>query len=268
VARPIVFLSDYGLDDEFVGLCHAVMAVIAPDSRVIDLTHAIPPQDVLRGALLLAQAIPYVPADAVVLAVIDPGVGTSRRPVAARAGDHGRLLVGPDNGVLSLAWGQDGPGHTVEITASDVVLQPVSRTFHGRDVFAPAAAHLSSGVPLQRLGPAVDPGSLVRVEPPEAELDDGELHAEILGVDRYGNLQLSARAAQLESLAGRLEVLTAGGPVAVTRAGTFADVAEGQLAVVVDSAGWVAIVLNRGSAAEALGVTAGEPITLRAAGVG
>jgi S-adenosylmethionine hydrolase len=267
-SRPIVFLSDYGLDDEFVGICHAVMAQISPDARVVDLTHAIPPQDVLRGALVLGQALPYLPDDAVILAVVDPGVGTDRRPIAAQAEDGGRLLVGPDNGVLSLAWGEAGPSQAVEVTSKDVRIEPVSRTFHGRDVFAPVAAHLATGMALGDLGPALDVRALSRVELPQPEVDADGLHTEALGVDRYGNVQLSARAVHLDRLTGPLEVVSPSGALPVALARTFADVAEGQLALIVDSAGWAALVLNRGSAAEMLGVTAGEPITVRARTVG
>jgi S-adenosylmethionine hydrolase len=268
MARPIVFLSDYGLDDEFVGLCHAVMAQVAPEARVIDLTHAIPPQDVLRGALVLGGALPYLPADAVILAVVDPGVGTERRPLAVSVHDGDRLLVGPDNGVLSPAWGTTGPARAVEIVSSDVVLTPVSRTFHGRDVFAPAAARLAVGWPLDRLGPDLNPSALSRVDLPQPEIEGDEIHTEVLSVDRYGNLQLSATSDHLSRLQGPLEVVVHGDAAPLSRAQTFADVVEGQLAVIVDSAGWAALVLNRGSAAEALGLTAGEPVTLRARGVG
>ncbi len=156
MTRPIVFLTDYGLSDEFVGICHGVIARISPGTRIIDLTHAIPRQDVMSGALTLGRATRYMPADAVYLAVVDPGVGSDRRSIALRAAS-GALLVGPDNGVLSLAWDALGGTDTVvEVTAPDVVLHPVSKTFHGRDVFAPAAAHLSAGMPLEGLGPAVD----------------------------------------------------------------------------------------------------------------
>ena len=268
MARPVVFLSDYGLDDEFVGLCHAVIAQVAPDAKVIDLTHAVPPQDVLRGALVLANALPYLPSDAVVLAVVDPGVGTERRPVAVQADDSGRLLVGPDNGVLSLSWGGSDPSRVVEITSPSVILQPVSRTFHGRDVFAPAAARLAAGWPVEDLGPGLDPRSLSRVDVPQPDVEGGEIRTEVLGVDRFGNLQLSARSEHLDRLEGPMEVVVRRQAVPVSRAETFGEVAEGQLALIVDSSGWVAVVLNRGSAAEALGLTAGEPVTLRARGVG
>ncbi|HYV02229.1 MAG TPA: SAM-dependent chlorinase/fluorinase, partial [Actinomycetota bacterium] len=187
--RPIAFLSDYGLEDEFVGICHAVMARLAPRASVIDLTHAIPPHDVLRGALVLARSVAYLPTDAVLLAVVDPGVGTERRPIAVETVREGRLLVGPDNGLLSLAWDEaGGVARAVEIRSPDVVLEPVSTTFHGRDVFSPAAAAVASGWPLERLGPAIDPSGLEVVRVPEPTVEDGRVDAEVLSVDRFGNL--------------------------------------------------------------------------------
>ena len=155
VTRPIVFCTDYGLRDEFVGVCHGVMLRIAPRCSVIDLTHAIPRQDVLRGALVLSRAAPYLPVDAVYCAVVDPGVGSERRAVAVRAGT-GALLVGPDNGLLSLAWSELGGAEAAfEISSPGIVLHPISNTFHGRDVFAPAAAHLAMGTSLETIGPAL-----------------------------------------------------------------------------------------------------------------
>jgi S-adenosyl-L-methionine hydrolase (adenosine-forming) len=154
----------------------------------------------------------------------------------------------------------------VEITSTVVTLRTLPRTFHGRDVFAPAAAHLAAGTPISELGPAVDPSSLMRAHVPEPEVEENELHAEVLGVDRFGNLQTSARAGHLDALQGGIEVVIGGSTIPVSRAETFDDVAEGQLAIIVDSAGWVAVVINRGSAAEALGLAAGEPITLRGTG--
>ena len=156
-ARPIVFISDFGLDDEFVGVCHGVIARISPHSRMIDLTHGVPPGDVRRAALILADAVRYMPEESVYLAVVDPGVGTARRAVAVEA-SGGAILVGPDNGVLSLAWDRlGGAARAVLIASPDVVLPTPSRTFHGRDVFAPAAAHVAAWRPLQDVGPPVDP---------------------------------------------------------------------------------------------------------------
>jgi S-adenosyl-L-methionine hydrolase (adenosine-forming) len=270
-ARPIVFLSDYGLEDEFAGVCRAVLARISPASPVVDLTHSIPPHDVFRGALVLSRAIRYLPSDAVVLAVVDPGVGTGRRPVAIRTKDRERLLVGPDNGLLSLAWAEDGGvSKAVTIESPDVVLEPISATFHGRDVFAPAAAHLASGLALESVGPPVDPSSLVSLKVTDPELGPAGIDCEVLGVDRFGNVQLSARAEHLTAAgldrALMLQVVCRGRGAVARRAFTFGDVIPGELAVIVDSGGWVAVVVNRGSAAEALGLAVGDPVTLHASG--
>jgi S-adenosyl-L-methionine hydrolase (adenosine-forming) len=267
-ARPIVFLSDYGLQDEFVGICHAVMARISPESAVIHLTHSIPPQAVLRGALTLHRAIHYLPAEAVVMAVVDPGVGTPRTPVAVETVRHGRVLIGPDNGLLSLAWAEEeGVARAVEISSPDVVLEPVSRTFHGRDVFAPAAARVAQGWPVERLGPPLDPASLTALSLPRAVADSGSVDAEVLSVDRFGNVQLSARvedlaAAGLDELPD-LELQAGEWSTRVRRVATFADVVEGEFGLIVDSSRWLGVVINRGSAAEAFSLTPGDPVTLR-----
>jgi len=156
MTRPIVFLTDYGLADEFVGICHGVIARIAPEAHVIDLSHAITRQEVLQGALVLARATDYLPEDAVYVAVVDPGVGSDRRAIAVEA-SSGAVLVGPDNGLLSMAWeALGGARRAFEITSGSVMLPTPSKTFHGRDVFTPAAAHLASGTPIEDVGPAVD----------------------------------------------------------------------------------------------------------------
>ena len=261
MTRPIVFLTDYGRSDAFVGICHGVMARIAPDARVIDLTHAIPRQDVLRGAVELARAVPYMPADAVYVAVVDPGVGSDRRAVAVRAGAS--LLVGPDNGVLSLAWDAlGGVTEAVEISDPDVVLAPVSRTFHGRDVFTPGAAHLATGRQLGDLGPAMDPSSLERFDLPGPMVAPGAVGARVTATDGFGNVQLNATELDLDA-AG-----VAGGRVLVvngrriSRAGTFAELPEREPGLIVDSDGHLAIVVNRGNAAVMLGLAAGDAVVV------
>ena len=244
MARPIVFLTDYGLADGFVGICHGVIARLAPDARVIDLTHAIPRQDVMRGALALGRATDFMPGDAVYVAVVDPGVGSERRSIAVLAAS-GAMLVGPDHGLLSMAW--DVLGGTVaaaEISAEDVVLQPVSKTFHGRDVFAPAAAHLANGLPLERMGPSVDPTGLRAVELAAPMLADGVLGCRVTSVDGFGNVQLNARPSDLEE-AGIGRLLRLGGR-AIPHVQIFADVPEGTLGAIVDSEGYVALVVNHG----------------------
>ena len=171
----ITFLSDYGLSDDFVGVCHGVIAGICPEARVIDLTHGVPRGDIRAGALVLRGALPYVPVG-VHLAVVDPGVGGDRRAVALRLAD-GRVLVGPDNGLLSLV----GPVvEAVDIGASPFSLQPVSATFHGRDVFAPVAAWLAGGAGLAEAGAPVDPAGLVAMSLPRPRLLNGALNAHAL----------------------------------------------------------------------------------------
>jgi S-adenosyl-L-methionine hydrolase (adenosine-forming) len=263
MTRPIVLLTDYGHRDPFVGICHGVIARIAPDAHVIDLTHAVPRQDVLRGAVELARSIPYMPVDAVFVAVVDPGVGSDRREVALTAGAV--ALVGPDNGVLSLAAETlGGVEAAVEIADEAVVLSPVSRTFHGRDVFAPAAAHLAVGRSLEELGPAVDPATLQRLEVSRPMVAVGAVGARVTATDGFGNLQTNATERDLES-AG-----VAGGPVLVVngrrlpRAGTFAELPEREPGIIVDSDGCLAIVVNRGNAATMLSLAAGDAVVLEA----
>ena len=228
MTRPIVFLTDYGHRDPFVGTCHGVIAKIAPDARVIDLTHAVPRQDVLRGAVELARSIPYMPTDAVFVAVVDPGVGSDRREVALTAGPA--LLVGPDNGVLSLAAETlGGVDAAVEISSEEVVLSPVSRTFHGRDVFAPAAAHLAAGTALEDLGPPVDPSSLQRLEVPRPMVAAGAVGARVTITDGFGNVQTNATEQDLED------------------AGVAGD---------------RVLVVNHGNAATALGLAAGDVVVV------
>jgi S-adenosylmethionine hydrolase len=253
-------LTDYGLADEFVGICRGVIARIDPDARVIDLTHQIERQNVLQGAVVLGRAVRYLPDDAVYLAVVDPGVGSERRPIAVEA-RSGALLVGPDNGLLSMAWLElGGAERAVSIEASDVVLHPVSRTFHGRDIFAPAAAHLATGAVLEELGPAILVEALQVVELPGPMVSPGVVGARVIAVDGFGNVQLNVTPTHLEA-AGIGPVLTIGNRE-VPRVSAFSDVPAGICAAIVDSQGYVAIVVNRGSAAQVLGVSSGDGLVL------
>jgi S-adenosylmethionine hydrolase len=163
MAPVITFLSDYGLDDDFVGVCHGVIARIAPEARVIDVSHGVPRHDIRSGALMLRRALPYFPAG-VHLAVVDPEVGAARRAVALRTAEEGRLMVGPDNGLMSLAAMRfGGVIEAVDLVRSPFRLEPTAATFHGRDIFAPIAAHLAAGTPLAEAGDPLDPGELVRL---------------------------------------------------------------------------------------------------------
>jgi S-adenosyl-L-methionine hydrolase (adenosine-forming) len=253
---PISFLSDYGRDDEFVGVCHAVIERIAPGTKVIDVAHGLPAQSVKAAAVVLRNALPYLPVG-VHLAVVDPGVGTDRRAVVLSCGD--RLLVGPDNGLLlPAAERAGGVEQAIDISASGWRLEPVSATFHGRDVFAPVAARLARGDPPNRSGEPFDPDTLVRVELPRPRVSDGALVAHVLYLDRFGNAQLDARAEHMSD-AGighgeQLEVETGGRARSGRYARTFADAGEGELLAYVDSYGALALAVNRGDAGRLLGL--------------
>ncbi|MFM8998576.1 MAG: S-adenosyl-l-methionine hydroxide adenosyltransferase family protein [Actinomycetota bacterium] len=260
MARPIVFLTDYGLADEFVGVCHAVMRSIAPDAPIVDLTHAIRRHDVLQGSIVLGRAARYAPPDAVYVAVVDPGVGSERRAIAVEAAS-GAVLVGPDNGLLSGAWrALGGATRAVEITAEEVAIQPVSKTFHGRDIFTPAAAHVARGFPLERLGASLDPTDLRVVDLPRPMVAAGSVGGRAVMIDGFGNVQLNVRPDDLEraGLGAVVEV----GSRRVPRVATFADLPSGKLGLIVDSQGFVALVVNNGSAAELLGLRPGVVVVL------
>ena len=259
----ITFLTDFGLEDDFVGTCHGVMKRIAPDVQIIDITHGIDPHQVLQGALVLAATLQYMPIG-VHLAVIDPGVGGVRRAVALRDAE-GRIYVGPDNGLLVPA-AEAGGGIVAahELANPEYALQPVSRTFHGRDLFAPAAAHLALGLAVEELGPPLDPEVLVRLGLPQPELGAARVGARALYVDRFGNVQLNlaggdlARAGASPGRKVRLELPS--GTRAAVVARTFADVAPGDTVLYEDSYGNVAIAVSRGNAGRSLGLRAGERV--------
>jgi S-adenosylmethionine hydrolase len=261
----ITFLTDFGLEDDFVGTCHGVIAGIAPDARVIDITHGVRPGHVLQAALVLANVLPYMPAG-VHLAVVDPGVGGSRRAIALRDGE-GRLHVGPDNGLLLPAADRfGGVAAAHELANADYSLQPVSRTFHGRDLFSPAAAHLAAGLPLEELGPALDPESLVRLEVPEPEIGQNRIRATALAVDRFGNIALNLTREQLDRAelapGTRIEILCRGDRYYAVFARTFADAARGELILYEDSYRNIAVAVSRGSAAQLLRAQEGTELLL------
>ncbi len=262
MSRPIVFLTDYGLADGFVGVCRGVIARIDPGVVVIDLTHHVPRQDVLHGAIALGRATPYMPADAVYLAVVDPGVGSERRAVGIQT-RSGAILVGPDNGLLSMAWAElGGVERAVEIDSPAVLLHPVSRTFHGRDVFAPAAAHLAAGLEIGELGPPVPAGELHTLDLPRPMVAPGTVGARVVAIDGFGNVQLNATPADLE--AAGIGSTMAVGPRQVPRVAAFGDLPPGACGAIVDSEGYVALVVDRGSAAELLGLAVGDAVVLGA----
>jgi S-adenosyl-L-methionine hydrolase (adenosine-forming) len=266
-ARPITFLSDYGLDDEFVGVVHGVIAGICPEAVVVDLSHGVPRHDVQAGALMLARALPYMPAG-VHLAVVDPEVGARRRAIALRAGE--RLLVGPDNGLLIAAAERfDGVAEVVEISASPWRLEPVSATFHGRDVFAPVAARLACGAPLGSAGAPLDPAELVALERSQPRQEEDALVAHVVATDSFGNVILDAvhgdvleRGLRLgDAVAARADARRVRGVMART----FSDVDGGGLLVYEDAGGALALAVNGGNAALLLGLRAGDEVRLERA---
>jgi S-adenosylmethionine hydrolase len=263
-APVITFLSDYGLADGFAGICHGVIARICPAARVIDIGHGVPRHDVRAGALILRAAIPYLPGG-VHLAVVDPDVGAQRRAVALRAAD-GRLFVGPDNGLLWLAVeATGGVVEAVEISSSAWRLEPVSATFHGRDIFAPVAAHLAAGEPLASAGIPCDPAELVRLQLPRARIEGDVLIAHAVYIDGFGNVQLDAPHHEI-SLAGLKlghGVLIGWQEARYVR--TFADAPSGDLLLYEDSARMLAVAVSHGNAAERLGIGLGDELRIAAA---
>ena len=268
MTRSISFLSDYGVADEFAGVCRAVIARIAPDATVIDISHGVPRHDVSAGAAMLAKALPFTPPG-VHLAVVDPGVGSERRAVAVRVAGEDRVLVGPDNGLLADAIDAfGGAAEAVEVSRSPVRLEPLSATFHGRDIFAPVAAHLALGASLDAVGEPLDHGDLARLERPAPRIEPGRALTATVGyVDHFGNVSLIASADDAAD-AG----LGPGADVAIEAAGaseagryvhTFADAEEGSPIVYVNSSGSVAVAVNRGSASELLGLASGDDVVLR-----
>jgi S-adenosylmethionine hydrolase len=263
VFDTITLLTDFGLEDDFVGVCHGVIARIAPNAKVIDITHGIQAQAVVQGALALARSLPFMPAG-VHVAVVDPGVGSARRAVAI-ATEDGRVLIGPDNGLLIPAAEQLGITGAVALTNARYHLSPVSRTFHARDIFSPAAAHLAVGVPLFELGDALPVASLVQLELPAATQTAGRIEATVTDVDRFGNLGLNATRHDLRSAGlGESEVLVESGGFSarVPFATAFADVALGEVLLLEDSYGALALAVNGGSARERCGVALGDAVSI------
>jgi S-adenosylmethionine hydrolase len=265
----ITFLSDYGLEDDFVGVCHGVIATICPQARVIDITHGVRRHDVRAGAVILRGALAYMPVG-VHLAVVDPDVGAERRAVALRLpGD--RVLVGPDNGLLMpAAASAGGVVEAVDIARSPFRLEPVSATFHGRDIFAPVAARLASGVALAEAGEPCDPAALVKLELPRPRREDGVLVAHAVYVDRFGNVQLDIGHSDLADsglkLGRKVELGVGSGRSCTVRfARTFADVAVGELLVYEDALSALSVAVNHGSAADRLGVAVDDELRIRPA---
>jgi S-adenosylmethionine hydrolase len=264
-ASFITFLTDFGLQDDIVGTCHGVMKRIAPDVQILDITHGVAPRQVQQGALTLANTLPYMPPG-VHLAVVDPGVGGVRRALALRDGE-GRIHVGPDNGLLIPAVEKlGGIAEAHELANPEYALESVSRTFHGRDLFSPAAAHLALGVPLAEMGPPIAADALARLDLPEPEIGTSRIHATVLSIDRFGNMQLNLDRSHLEQ-AGivpgmRLEVAVEAERYYAVAARTFTDARRGDIILYEDAYRNVAIAISSGNAAETFGIRAGQDVRI------
>jgi S-adenosyl-L-methionine hydrolase (adenosine-forming) len=263
---PIVFATDFGLGNEWVGMCHAVMSRIAPESPIIDLSHLIRPLNVTAGALLLADSLRYVAENAIIVSIVDPSVGKDRD--IALETESGRRLVGPDNGLLSLAWEElGGVRKAVEITSDEVLLKPVSPSLHARDVLCPAAAHLAVGADLEFLGSPVETFSLARLSVPDPEVQQGRIRCEVVDLNRFGNIQLNVReshfhAAGLDHEAD-LGVESPAQSVHARYGETYSDFEAGEYGVMFDPRGWLLIVRgNPASAFEGLGLQIGDQVWL------
>jgi len=273
--RVITLTTDFGTADGYVGVMKGVMLSIAPGVRLVDLSHEVPPQDVRRAAFVLYTAVPFFPPDTVHLAVVDPGVGTDRRAIAVQVPQG--FLVGPDNGLFTYVLAEVEEWRAVELRDSAYRLPQVSGTFHGRDIFAPAAAHLARGVPMERLGPPVPDPVLLPL--PRLEVREDRLEGEVLYIDRFGNVVTSIgrlrwagnglvldaafrRAAPPLRLAAAGAVVKVGGRTIHGVRRTYGEVAVGESLALVGSTGFLEIAVRQGDAARTLGVRPGDPITL------
>lgn len=262
----VTFLSDYGHADEFVGVVHSVIRSIAPGAHIVDLTHEVAPYDVRAGGLTLARSAQYL-CPGVVLAVVDPGVGGMRRAIAVEVGDGMSVLIGPDNGLLAPAVAMcGGATRAVSLTNEAYQLEAPGPTFAGRDIFAPAAAHLCAGVPFVDLGEEVDPITLLPGMLPVSHFDGEELIAEVLWVDRYGNAQLNIDPAEIESFGARVRLQFGDQVRTALVATSYADIGPNQLGLVVDSYGLVSIVVDQASAATSFGIVPATEVRLSAFG--
>jgi hypothetical protein len=267
-ARPIVFLSDFGLGNEWVGLCHSVMSGIAPECPIVDLSHLVRPLEVASGAILLADAMPYIPDTAVVLAVVDPYVGKDRE--VAIETESGRHLVGPDNGLLSLAWeAAGGIRAAVELTSPDVVRRPHAESFRAPDTLCPPTASLAAGMSIGQLGTTIDPATLATVTIAEPEIEHRKIACVVIDFNRFGNVHLNVRPADLAAAGleteSMLEVEAVSGAAVAKRGNTYADFAEGEYGVLFDPRGWLTIVRgNPASALDGLGLALAAPVWLTA----
>ncbi len=272
MAEPkfITFLSDFGMADDFVGTCHGVIKQISPEVEIIDITHGVRRHDIQQGAVILDNTLPYLP-ESVILAVVDPGVGGHRKPVAIRTAQE-RYLVGPDNGLLSLATASlGGAAAAVELTCSSYSLPKVCKTFEGRDLFSPAAAHLTKGVPLEKLGAPLAVESLTHIDLPEPDISEHGITATVIYTDRFGNVQLQLSPQQLQQIGAKVgttlvEVVHGEEKLKAPYVHSFADVDPEEILVYEDSYGKISFSVNQGNAASVFEIVPGNQMVFRVIG--
>jgi hypothetical protein len=264
----ICFTSDFGLDDTWVGVCHAVIHKACPQARVVDMGHQIPPFDIRKGAATAASAVHQVP-DAIHLVVVDPGVGSTRRDLIVTT-KNGTRLVGPDNGVLiPAALRSGGVDRVVAIESSKIDFRSPLATFHARDILAPSAAAIACGVDPESLGTALDAADLAVAPFEMCSRDGARVSAEVLEADRFGSLRLNVPVEQMEALGLRapsLELSVGHTALTVPLRDTFSDVAEGEPVALIDSSGWLTLALNQASASDRYGIEPGAQVWLTPAG--
>ena len=262
----LTFLSDYGHEDAFLGVCKGVIARTAPEVRILDVLHLVTPQDVEQGAATLASVLPYLPSPAVHLALVDPFRPIPARGIAVRTAD-GSVFVSPDNGLTSQAWGPAGGAVEARVLDNADLWHPTpSRTFRGRDVFAPVAARLASGLPFAEVGTEVAVDDLVVLAVRQPDVDDDHVHGEVVTVDHFGNLTLNLTRTHLEAagmnLGDQVELRCSGKTLVVPFLLTYGEAPPGRLAVCEDSFRTVTIAVNQGSAAKALRASRAEPLVI------
>ncbi len=269
----IALLSDFGTSDPYTGIMKGVIAGISPNARLIDLTHEIPPADIQRGAFVLWQAARDFPQDAIFLAVVDPGVGTSRKAICLKRGNQ--YFIGPDNGLFSYLLYQS-KFNAWELTNPDYRLSITSSTFHGRDVFAPAAAYLAKGIPAADLGVALN--SLQQLPLPRFKMAENSIEGEVISVDQFGNLftslgqfTVSGKTLHIQSwinpqsikINDRYGITISVNNFSLPLVDTFASIRRGESAGLIGSTGLLEIICNQGSAAAALGLKTGDPLFIK-----
>lgn len=262
----LTFLSDYGFEDAFLGVCKGVIARTAPEVRVLDVLHLVVPQDVEQGAAVLASALPYLPSPAVHLALVDPFRASPTRGIAVRAAD-GSVFVSPDNGLTSLAWDVAGGAIAARVLDDPSLWNPApARTFRGRDVFSPVAARLADGLPFERVGSEFDVEELERLEARRPTVESDHVHGEVAQVDHFGNLTLNLERSHLESagiaMGDDVELRCSGKTMVVPFLETYGQAGRGRLVVCEDSFKTVTIAVNSGNAAQRLRAGRGEPLVI------